>query len=218
MTRNWLALSLIGAISLFATAQSGAPSVSVARWPQDRTAAISLTFDDGIDTHLDHVGPILKKHHLNGTFFVATALGPWEKRKAEWKQLAADGNEDVINAQLAFAYYGVGDYERARAACESADEGNKPGCFALVYHKLGRQADAEAILAKMRAECGDVCAIDYAGIYLAWGDPAHSLDWLETAMRLREPYLVNVKADREWDPLRKEPRFQAIERALKFPD
>jgi peptidoglycan-N-acetylglucosamine deacetylase len=74
-------------------AQTAAPAVAVARWPQDRVAAISLTFDDGINTHLDFVGPILKKHHLNGTFFVTTGMGPWEKRKPEWKQLAEQGNE-----------------------------------------------------------------------------------------------------------------------------
>lgn len=93
MTKNWIALIVISGISALAAAQNAAPQVSVARWPQDRVAAVSLTFDDGIDTHLDHVGPILKEHHLNGTFFVATGLGPWEKRKAEWKQLAAQGNE-----------------------------------------------------------------------------------------------------------------------------
>jgi len=76
-----------------APAQVAAPTVAVTRWPQDRLAAISLTFDDGINSHLDHVGPILKKHHLNGTFFVTTAMGPWEKRKTEWKQLAEQGNE-----------------------------------------------------------------------------------------------------------------------------
>ena len=37
-------------------------------------------------------------------------------------------------------------------------------------------------------------------------------------MRFREPYLIYVKADRSLDPLRNEPRFQAIVRALKFPD
>ena len=74
-------------------AQTAAPAVTVARWPQDRVASISLTFDDGINTHLDFVGPILKKHHLNGTFFVTTGMGPWEKRKPEWKQLAEQGNE-----------------------------------------------------------------------------------------------------------------------------
>ena len=73
--------------------QKSPPKVSITRWPQDRTAAISLTFDDGINSDLDFVGPILKKHHMNGTFFVATAMGPWEKRKPEWKQLAQEGNE-----------------------------------------------------------------------------------------------------------------------------
>jgi peptidoglycan-N-acetylglucosamine deacetylase len=81
------------AIVCLAAAQSSAPTVSVTRWPQDHAAAISLTFDDGINTHLDGVGPILKKHHLHGTFFVTTGMGPWEKRKSEWKQLADQGNE-----------------------------------------------------------------------------------------------------------------------------
>jgi peptidoglycan/xylan/chitin deacetylase (PgdA/CDA1 family) len=84
-----LLLLLFGA----AAAQNAAPKVSITRWFDDHSAAISLTFDDGINTDLDHAGPILKKHHLSGTFFVTTAMGPWEKRKAEWKQLAQDGNE-----------------------------------------------------------------------------------------------------------------------------
>jgi peptidoglycan/xylan/chitin deacetylase (PgdA/CDA1 family) len=68
-------------------------TVTVARWPQDRTAAISLTFDDAMDSQLDRAGPILAKHRLHGTFFVSTGLGAWEKRNEEWKQLAKQGNE-----------------------------------------------------------------------------------------------------------------------------
>jgi hypothetical protein len=37
-------------------------------------------------------------------------------------------------------------------------------------------------------------------------------------MRLRDPGLVELKTDPLMDPLRKEPRLQAIERELKFPD
>jgi len=37
-------------------------------------------------------------------------------------------------------------------------------------------------------------------------------------MRLRDAGLVYVKTDPLLDPLRREPRFQAIEQALKFPD
>jgi hypothetical protein len=36
-------------------------------------------------------------------------------------------------------------------------------------------------------------------------------------MRLRDPGLVLLKTDPLMDPLRNEPRFQAIERQLKFP-
>jgi peptidoglycan/xylan/chitin deacetylase (PgdA/CDA1 family) len=73
-----------------------AQSVSIPQltpWPQDRTAAISLTFDDGTPTHLSTVGPILKKHHLNGTFYVVTGGGTWSSRFEDWRRLAAEGNE-----------------------------------------------------------------------------------------------------------------------------
>jgi peptidoglycan/xylan/chitin deacetylase (PgdA/CDA1 family) len=93
MNRILPSLLLFAVITGVALAQTPAPAISVARGPQDRLAAISLTFDDGINTHLDFVGPILKKHQLNATFFVATGMGPWEKRKSEWKQLALEGHE-----------------------------------------------------------------------------------------------------------------------------
>ena len=55
-------------------------------------------------------------------------------------------------------------------------------------------------------------------IYSEWGDTARALDWLETAVRRHDPYLIIVKMAPGFDPLRNEPRFQAIERALKFPN
>ncbi len=70
-----------------------APKVTVAPWPGGRSAAISLTFDDGVDSHLDNAGPILKKHGLAGTFFVATGFPAWNRRAPEWRRLAAEGNE-----------------------------------------------------------------------------------------------------------------------------
>jgi hypothetical protein len=43
------------------------------------------------------------------------------------------------------------------------------------------------------------------------------LDWLERAMRLRDPGLVYTKVDPLLDPLRKEPRFRAVMQELQFP-
>jgi tetratricopeptide (TPR) repeat protein len=127
-------------------------------------------------------------------------------------------NDGFVNAWLGSAYYYSGNLQSARAACESADESNKDFCCARVYEKLGRHADAESALAKMRASQGDDGALFYSIIYAEWGDTARALDWLETAMRHHDAYLMYVRTAKPFDSLRKEPRFQAIERALKFPD
>jgi len=37
-------------------------------------------------------------------------------------------------------------------------------------------------------------------------------------MRHHDPYLEKLKTSANFDPLRDEPRFQAIERELKFPN
>jgi hypothetical protein len=70
----------------------------------------------------------------------------------------------------------------------------------------------------LKALEGNAAAYDYAMIYAQWGNTPKALEWLETALQLRDPLLINLKADPLLDPLRKEPRFQAIEKALKFPD
>jgi len=129
------------------------------------------------------------------------------------------GQDDVsVNMWLGISYYQSGDLERARSTCALAGEVNGPWCLAMVYDKMGRRADAEAMLAKLRALAGDQFAEGYADIYAQWGDTARALDWLEAAMRNRDPYLAYTKVNFFFDPLRKEPRYQAIERALRFPD
>ena len=116
-------------------------------------------------------------------------------------------------------YYALGDFEKMRAVCEGVGEAVKDfqDCLALAYHKLGRQADAETALARCKALEGDAGAYGYAAIYAQWGDTKEALGWLETALRLRDPDLVNLKVDPLLDPLRKEPRFRAIELELGFP-
>ena len=116
------------------------------------------------------------------------------------------------------AYYGLGDLKSARGSCETKpDAWRSQWCLSLVYDKLGRHADAEAELAKIKAAFGDAAAYQYATIYAQWGNRAKALEWLETALRLRDSGLEGLKTDPLMDPLRQEPRFQAIERELKFP-
>ena len=122
-----------------------------------------------------------------------------------------------LRGQLGTLYYEAGDLERSRAECElGRAHFLAQVCLAATYEKLGRHRDARAELARIRASAGDAGAYLYAEIYAQWGRPAEALEWLETAARLRSPWLASLKRDALLDPLRKEPRFQAIERALKF--
>ena len=117
-------------------------------------------------------------------------------------------------------YYALGDFEKMRAVCEGVGEAVKDfqDCLALAYNKLGRQADAETALARFKALEGNAAAYDYATIYAQWGNTREALTWLETALQLRDPQLINLKTEPLLDPLRLEPRFQAIERELRFPN
>jgi TolB-like protein/tetratricopeptide (TPR) repeat protein len=117
------------------------------------------------------------------------------------------------------SFYGLGNLERARASCETMpDHWLSQQCLAVIYDKLGRQEDAEAELAKMQAALGDAAAYQYATIYAQWGKSPKALEWLESAWRLRDPGLVDLKTDPLMDPIREEPRFQKVMQALRFPE
>ena len=42
----------------------------VFRWPEGRRCAVSLTYDDALPVHYEHVGPRLEAHGLRGTFYM----------------------------------------------------------------------------------------------------------------------------------------------------
>ncbi len=122
-------------------------------------------------------------------------------------------------AYRGLAFYGLGDFKRASASCEmKRDYWENQQCLAVVYEKLGRHADAVAELKKIHDTLGNAAAYQHATIYAQWGDRTKALEWLDTAMRLRDPGLTNLKTDPLMDPLRQEPRFQAAMRQLKFPN
>jgi TolB-like protein/Tfp pilus assembly protein PilF len=132
--------------------------------------------------------------------------------------LALDPDDPNNYANRGLADYALGNFQAARSSCEiKPDDWRHQVCLAVIYDKLGRHADAEAALAKVKASMGDAMAYQYAEIYAQWGNAPKALEWLEAALRLRDPGLADIKTDLLLDPLRQESRFQAIERALKFP-
>jgi len=62
-------------------------------WPGGARAAVALTYDDGLDIHLDHAIPDLESSNLRGTFFVSGDAASLRKRMEEWRAIARRGHE-----------------------------------------------------------------------------------------------------------------------------
>jgi tetratricopeptide (TPR) repeat protein len=125
------------------------------------------------------------------------------------------GLQQVISSSLGLAHMWAGDNEAARTACEKTPQvWQNQVCLALVYRRLDREPQAQAVLRALMDGMGDTAAFQYAQIYAQWGDTSRALEWLETAYRLRDPGLFELKSDALIDPLRREPRFQEIEQRV----
>ncbi len=57
---------------------------------------------------------------------------------------------------------------------------------------------------------GDNGAYAYAELYAGWGQKDQAVAWLNTAYRLRDPALLEMKTDPLLDSVRADPSFQAI--------
>lgn len=58
-----------------------------------KSAAIALTYDDGLHVHLDNVIPVLDRTEIRGTFYLNTNADSFKKRSAEWKAASHRGHE-----------------------------------------------------------------------------------------------------------------------------
>jgi TolB-like protein/Flp pilus assembly protein TadD len=133
--------------------------------------------------------------------------------------LALDPNFYDQSTWMLYYDYTPSTYQNVRVSCEKrADHWAGQQCLAIIYDKLGRHADAETQLTKFKAGGAEDEWYEYAEIYAQWGDTARALSCLDRALSIRQESLHWLRIDPLLDPLRTEPRFQAIERALKFPD
>ncbi len=82
-------LAMMAALALPAIAADNRPF----QWPEGRQAAVSLAYDDALDSQLDNAIPALDRHGLKGSFYLYMSNGPVEARMAEWRAAAAHGHE-----------------------------------------------------------------------------------------------------------------------------
>jgi len=86
-------IQAIAAICLATVAtQPGAADPAFA-WPHGAKAAVSLAYDDAIDSQLDNAIPALDRAGLRGSFYIKLASPSLARRMPEWRAAAAHGHE-----------------------------------------------------------------------------------------------------------------------------
>jgi len=63
------------------------------RWPGDAKVAVSLSYDDALDSQLDNAVPALNKHKIRASFYLTLSHSSVHERLADWRAVAAAGHE-----------------------------------------------------------------------------------------------------------------------------
>ena len=92
MTIPPLAHALAASCLLALTAAGHATPVPFP-WPHGARAAVSLAYDDAVDSQLDNAIPALDRAGLKGSFYLTLANPSLMKRLDEWRAAAAHGHE-----------------------------------------------------------------------------------------------------------------------------
>ena len=87
----------------------------------------------------------------------------------------------------------------------------------LALIRAGDRAAAMKKLSKLKRLFGESTSYQYGGIYTQLGDHERALSALEHAYVIRDGGLISIKIDPRLDPLRGEPRFNAIVAKMNFP-
>ena len=108
--------------------------------------------------------------------------------------------------------------EALRAVERESDERRRLTGLSLVYHTLGRKADADSALALMKKKYADDRAFNIAEAHAWRGESDFAFDWLDRTYALRDPGLADIKLSPYLQRLAGDPRHKAFLRKMKLPE
>ena len=126
------------------------------------------------------------------------------------------GDVAVLKLERASAFIMQNDPGAARSVCANGSEWPLVECLAIADYKLGKYAEADENMAKLQAMMGNNGAYVYSEIFAQWGRPSESIAWLEKARQFNDSGLTMITYDPFLDPIRSQPKFLEVEKALHF--
>ena len=133
------------------------------------------------------------------------------------KALKLNPHMSRANAAIGDALFMLGRSEEARAAygAEPVDDFRLTG-IAIVEHRLGNAAAANAARSKLVAELGDRVLYQQAQLHAQWGERDAAIERLEQARRIGDSGLIYLRNDPLLDPIREDPRFNRLLAGIGF--
>lgn len=98
----------------------------------------------------------------------------------------------------------------------SETEETKSALLSYAYALSGDKVRAEAELKKTLSEHSDIDPYFLALIYIALKNYKEALNQLEIGYNIRTIFMITLKINQDWDPIRNEPRFKALLKKLNF--
>ncbi len=78
---------------LFSVSSSSQEQSKEFTWPGGGKLAVSLSYDDALNSQLDNAIPELDKHNLKASFYITSNSSVMNARMAEWRAAAKNGHE-----------------------------------------------------------------------------------------------------------------------------
>jgi DNA-binding winged helix-turn-helix (wHTH) protein/TolB-like protein/Flp pilus assembly protein TadD len=130
------------------------------------------------------------------------------------QSIAIDANFWSGYVNLGQALAGQGRFDEALVSIAEGYRlaGNAKGLTrrAYVLGRMGRTAEARQLLAELEESTRPVPPYEIAAIHAGLGDATRAFAWLEKAYAARDVNLVFLPVDPKMDPVRADPRFQAL--------
>jgi len=123
----------------------------------------------------------------------------------------------LAHYHLAFSYVDAGllkeaEFHRERAVTLSHENSLTLSLQGLLQAAIGDAAAATQTLEKLLSIRKEkyISGVNIASVYASMGDEATAMQWLETALKDRDPNLTWIGFDKEFEFLKSNPRFQYL--------
>lgn len=141
-----------------------------------------------------------------------------EARQAAERAVSLNTDSDLTRGALSNVALLQGNPQESLDTSRGSSAYWQAYSYALAYYTLGDLAASDRALAALKSQGADLAAFQIANVYAWRGQRDEAFRWLDTAYRLRDGGLAQLKTTPFLAPIRDDPRYTALLRKMNLPE